>query len=422
VRLGSLFSVLFFLSPSLICMGMVSPIIIQLISDSDENPGKVAGTVYAISTVGGILTTFLFGFYLIPELGIKASSYITGLVLSLVALIYFIGVGKYKHLGLSAGLLIILMMTSYSPPAKPSNTKILYNSNGLLGQLTVIDIAAQQNGINMTFRGLFVDGARQANALVETLPWSIWDYVYKIVIISSIKPEGDKALVLGMGGGSLVDGLVTLNFDVDIVELDERIPRVAYKYFNYNKQKSTVIIDDARHYIKRSTKKYDLVIFDIVKGECQPSYVYTIEGFADLKKILNKDALVIINFQGTMEIPEYSTGARSIYKTLLASGFRVNYNEKKLEKLTGRDVIFIASEKEYDFKTLLANPRFYKYTPLRFPYETLIEGKKVNLSDVSLLTDDKPVLELLNKETILGWRKSVIPEKKKILDAGLPLF
>jgi predicted membrane-bound spermidine synthase len=422
VRLGSLVSVFLYLSPSLICMGMVSPIIIQLISTNNGNAGKAAGSVYAISTVGGIIATFLFGFYLIPELGIRASAYIIGAILGLIAMIYFISARKYIFLAAATGLIIITKIISYHPTIK-TNAKILYNSSGLFGQLTVMDITTQNvSGVSAS-RELLLNEIPQTYTIVGKEPVSLWDYPHKIATIASIKQPGIKTLLLGMGGGSIAYELVKLNFELDIVELDERIPRIARKYFNYDPAKSNLIIDDARHYIRHVKKKYDLVILDLLRGECQPSYIFTMEGFADLQEILNEDALVIINFQGTMEMPEHSKAGRSIYKTLLASGFYTNYGEDPGDFIN-KDVIFIASGKKYDFKTLLEHPRYYKLIEIdrRYKYENLIKEKAVNVTDVQELTDDKPALEFLNKSIILEWRKTTIANKRGLIKGGMDIY
>jgi spermidine synthase len=285
-----------------------------------------------------------------------------------------------------------------------------------------MDIAMPEKG--GIYRGLLLNGITQTNSMVGSQPLSLWNYPHKIGAIASIMPTGSKALLLGMGGGSIAYELTKLNFELDIVELDERIPRIARKYFNYDQEKSNLIIDDARHYIKKAKKKYDLVIFDLLRGECQPSYIFTIEGFSDLKKILNKDALVIINFQGTLEMPEHSKAGRSVYKTLMASGFHVNYEEDKGSDFVNKDVIFIASEKQYDFKTLLENPVYNNLPGIekKFKYENLITESEVNVSDAETLTDDKPVLEFLNKAIILKWRNSAIAKKREMVKSGIDIY
>ena len=90
LKSGITLSCLFILTPPLICFGMVSPVIINYLSTELSLVGRAAGTVYAISTIGGILFTFLMGFYLIPNVGLKISTWLTAMVLGLFPVIYFI--------------------------------------------------------------------------------------------------------------------------------------------------------------------------------------------------------------------------------------------------------------------------------------------------------------------------------------------
>ena len=90
VQMGSLISVLMYLLIPVGCFGSVSPMIIQQINKEADDAGRSAGTVYAVSTVGGILATFISGFYLIPTIGIKATAYGTGGLLAVIALGYFV--------------------------------------------------------------------------------------------------------------------------------------------------------------------------------------------------------------------------------------------------------------------------------------------------------------------------------------------
>ena len=81
IQLGSLISCAVFIFPLLFCFGMVSPLIIRIVSENVESVGKKAGTVYSISTGGGIVMTFSVAFYSIPALGLAASSYGTAALL-----------------------------------------------------------------------------------------------------------------------------------------------------------------------------------------------------------------------------------------------------------------------------------------------------------------------------------------------------
>ena len=90
LRLGIIISCLVFLMPPLICFGMVGPLVVRLVSTGLDKVGKAAGTVYFTSTVGGIVATFLFGFYLIPFWGLKLSAYTTAVSLAVLPVLYLL--------------------------------------------------------------------------------------------------------------------------------------------------------------------------------------------------------------------------------------------------------------------------------------------------------------------------------------------
>lgn len=89
LRAGITLSCLVFLFPPLVCFGMVSPMIIRLVTTHHSRVGHAAGVVYAISTVGGIVMTFFVGFYAIPYIGMDQTVMITALLLSIFPLGYF---------------------------------------------------------------------------------------------------------------------------------------------------------------------------------------------------------------------------------------------------------------------------------------------------------------------------------------------
>jgi len=97
VRLGSLLASLTFIFPPLLLMGMVSPIIIRYCTVKLSHTGKIAGMVFAASTVGGVLSVLLSGFYFIPTLGLHSASWLfAGLMLCATAIAYFLE--RYGHL------------------------------------------------------------------------------------------------------------------------------------------------------------------------------------------------------------------------------------------------------------------------------------------------------------------------------------
>src|SRR3954452_16019173 len=70
---------IFFL-PSFV-LGMVSPVVIKLALANLERSGHTVGTIYACSTIGSIVGTFLTGFYLISWLGTRTIVWLVAVIL-----------------------------------------------------------------------------------------------------------------------------------------------------------------------------------------------------------------------------------------------------------------------------------------------------------------------------------------------------
>src|SRR5215218_730820 len=79
---------LLFLPPTLI-LGMVSPIVIKLALTDLRQTGSIAGKIYAFSTVGSIVGTFLTGFYLVSAFGTRAI--VLGVAVILIGMAFVFG-------------------------------------------------------------------------------------------------------------------------------------------------------------------------------------------------------------------------------------------------------------------------------------------------------------------------------------------
>ena len=95
VRAASLIGGMAIIFLPVLAMGMVSPLIVGLVSKSRTSTGSgisvpmAAGLVYGIGTLGGILLLLTTTFLLIPAIGIKASTFLLSGMLLLGALTVF---------------------------------------------------------------------------------------------------------------------------------------------------------------------------------------------------------------------------------------------------------------------------------------------------------------------------------------------
>ncbi|MFT5164832.1 MAG: putative membrane-bound spermidine synthase [Saprospiraceae bacterium] len=400
---GAICSLAIFMLPPLMFMGMVSPIIINLLTQEVSDAGNNAGNVYAISTVGGIIATFLMGFYVIPNFGLTMPAVLTGFLLTIlpIASLLFL---KNKKVSAAILLLAVTTFLSLSPKNRYTDEyKILYQSEGILGQVKVVDHPSYLiTPDNKMGRGLIVNNTLQTYVgLDNDMQYSIWSWAHYFPTAASVFPKGSKVLLLGLGGGTLVKQLHRLGFETDVVEIDKRIRDVSFDYFNLDRS-TNVIIDDARHYVRITDKKYDIVIFDTFLSESVPEHLITIEGFEDTKKIMNPGGMIMINFYGFIK-GEKGLAARCVYKTLLESGFVTEILATPGEE-SSRNLIFLASLEEKDFS--IANykePNFEKIDALS---RYFLSPHFIKTDNAKILSDRKPQLAKIYTKAAKEWKKS----------------
>src|SRR5207245_3114514 len=83
--LGSLISFIVLFAAPVILLGMVSPFVIRLRIRELETAGNAAGAVYALSTLGSILGTFLPVFWLIPTYGTRPTIFVLAFLLGAIS-------------------------------------------------------------------------------------------------------------------------------------------------------------------------------------------------------------------------------------------------------------------------------------------------------------------------------------------------
>ncbi|MFQ5646827.1 MAG: spermidine synthase [bacterium] len=108
--------------------------------------------------------------------------------------------------------------------------------------------------------------------------------------LSSIK----RILMIGLGGGVYCPLIREYLPDavLDIVEIDEQIADLARRYFQFEEtSRVNLYIEDARDYVKRTDRRYDLVLSDPYILNYVPANLRTIEYYRELKGILTENGV-----------------------------------------------------------------------------------------------------------------------------------
>lgn len=90
VKMGIILSTLIFNFPLFFLFGLYSPIIIQLMSKSDENAGNVAGRIYGLSTISGVVFMIVLGVFILPNFNMYISVYGCGIILLITSLTFYL--------------------------------------------------------------------------------------------------------------------------------------------------------------------------------------------------------------------------------------------------------------------------------------------------------------------------------------------
>lgn len=374
LAIGVVCGSLLLIFPALFFLGTSSPLFV-LLQSSAVNAGKAGGTVYAMSTFGGIIATFLCGFFLIPNFGLTFTLLFFGILL-FVSSTLLLKVVKIN----SILLVLILVIASFSFTKENSNR--LNVQDGILGKLEVYE---EKTDSGVLLRKFSINRIVQTEMNLITKK-SVSEYLNLLDTLIIKEANSKKALVLGLGGGLTSNMLVEKNYKVDAVEFDERIIDVAKKYFSLDKN-VVVFCDDARFFLNKSKSKYDLILVDVFKAEEQPNHVLTKESLMHLKNNLTDSAIIYINWHGYID-GEIGLGTHVLLNTLQISGFKTQVMSNNLNP---------------DARNLMIKASLNQLNKNRFEinYSSNSSNKKIN-------TDDLPLLEFYNRQANLTWRKNYL--------------
>ncbi len=149
-------------------------------------------------------------------------------------------------------------------------------------------------------------GARQTCISMLDRNALVFDYTKMMMAALYLNPAPQRVLILGLGGGSLPEALrrVLPGAQIDVVEIDPAVVRVAKKFFDFKEDaRLRVAEEDGRVFVKRARSrglKYDLVMLDAFDHEYIPEHLLTREFFLEVRSVLtDKGVLASNTFSGS---------------------------------------------------------------------------------------------------------------------------
>ena len=141
----------------------------------------------------------------------------------------------------------------------------------------------------------------------------VFPYVRMTFAALLVNPQPRRALMIGLGGGTISNVLIDIypDLEIDLVEVDEAVVKVAREYFEFQETENThVHIVDGRVFVRRAVvneEKYDLVILDAFTGEYIPEHLMTLEFLEDVRSVLTDDGVAVANTFAVSELYDHES-------------------------------------------------------------------------------------------------------------------
>ena len=168
--IGAFISVMILLVVPIILLGMASPFSIRIIADEEgiqpAELGRLSGQIYAISTVGSFLGTFLPGLLLIPTIGTYQTFIILGGLLTLISYIGLIISEGFRYALRYSWVIILILVLAFFGIQRTikSSTNMIYEDESAYNYIQVLEIG--------DFRYLRLNDGQGQHSVYHPLPAS----------------------------------------------------------------------------------------------------------------------------------------------------------------------------------------------------------------------------------------------------------
>lgn len=338
---GALASSLSLFAVPLACLGAVGPLAVRLRTGELARLGREVGRVSAISTAGSVVGALATGFVLVQRFAVP--QVLGGLA---VLLLLLAAVCRAREGGAAAAAWLLAaagagLAGTWAP--EPAGAVVLARERSFYGDVKVL--------AGGSMRILDIDGLSNTVVDEKTLE-STSDYITALELLPFLRPAARRALLIGLGGGSIVGRYKRFyGVDTDVVEIDPAVDRLARRWFGFEPT-GKVVLEDGRRYLELSGDRYDFVVLDAFNGDHHPSHLFSREAFAAAARRLADDGVLAMNVIGYAVGPRAEL-RRSLERTLrevfpevrvLAAGVKSDYRS------SFTSLIFLASRQPLRFE------------------------------------------------------------------------
>lgn len=306
--LGSLVGVLVLVAVPVMLLGAVAPYASRLSVHRVADTGRTIGNLYAISTVGSLLGTFLAALLLIPTIGTHRTFIVFALSLAVVAAP---GVGSWRFLVVPVAVAASLAIPPGAIGAGLAGGRVIYSSE------TEYQYARVEQFPDGT-RWLQLNEGEAIHSLYRPGSWltgGYWDDFLVLPFAAGVPSPPRRIAILGDAAGTVARayGHFYPATRVDAVELDSELTTIGKRLFDLHGPRLHLYTADARPWLQASHARYDSIFLDAYRQPYIPFYLVTREFFASVRAHLNRGGTFIVNVG---HLPNSSALERVVTATL----------------------------------------------------------------------------------------------------------
>jgi spermidine synthase len=306
--------------PAAALWGASFPLALAAVAEKGQDPGRLVGRVYAANTVGAILGSLFASMVLIGTIGTQDTQRVM-IALTALSAVLMLGLGWNRErgrpavgmrtwlsiggVGLAAAVLgraipavppLLIGYGRYAPTYQSTRYfDWVYWGEGMNSSMAVSEMSNGDRNYH---------NAGKVQASSEPQDMRLQRMLGHLTTL--VPTQSRSVMVIGCGAG-VTAGAVSIDPTVDsltIVEIEPLVPRVVSREFGehnfevVDNPKTQIVIDDARHYLLTTDRKFDAITSDPfdpwVKGAAT---LYTVEFWQEVREHLNPGGVVTVFVQ-----------------------------------------------------------------------------------------------------------------------------
>jgi spermidine synthase len=380
---GSFFACVVLFVPSVLLLGMVSPFAIRLGMSEVDKAGSTAGRIFALSTAGSLVGTFVPPLLSIPLIGTQRTLLAAAALIAAAATL-LLGV-RWLVVAAVLGALIAI-----PPGAVKATSGLIYEGESRYQFMRVVQTGDRR--LLYLNEGYAVHSRWVAD---EVLTGGEWDMF--LAVPPLLGRPAQHVAMLGNAGGTTgrAFGVYYPQVQYDGVEIDPEVSALATRYFGAGDNPNLELITaDARPFLHSTEQKYDLIFIDAYRQPYVPFYLATAEFFKLCRDRLTPDGIVALNVStvpGDERLALSIAGTLATQFPLVMKWHALHFNQLVLGFASPQDLSVLAERAQAAPGDLL-------------PITRLLTAQWAEVPPMTgYWTDDKAPVEWITDRMVLGY-------------------